>query len=161
MATPEVALAAYRDNVETFEQAMPVLVMGFPDGIHVVMLRVPKGVPTDFAILTGGAVARSKAGVTPLWVHFVSEAWRESLTSEQFMAFCEAKDGGVSLDEFSPTRTEVVVAYGVSRDGSWCVAQPFERKDGGVVWGEVETMNPAEDQGAVVVALQALVEVPA
>jgi hypothetical protein len=144
MPTPEQAIEAFHIDAESEND--PMMLFAGEKGIAVVVLN-------GFGPGQMGLALRrllpelAKDHGAPKWITICAEAYQKAYEPDK------APVGGHRPGELQeraesgdPTVVEVVMANGFSKGKEWSATQPFERKDGEVIWGELSVKSEGEGE---------------
>lgn len=146
MPSPEAAFRPYKQIVEEFAQAVPIILWGV-ENVVPIQVMPPEDWPAEasltdlYARVTDGLI--EKLG-RPSWVIVSAEAWMGGLVSQaevdgyrhgdlEKQARAEQEAGGDSSIQ------ECVMIVGVSTTEEWGYRVPFKRQEHQVRWGEPDT----------------------
>lgn len=151
MPTPEQAFKPYKELVQDFDQAVPMLLWCARDQITSVSLN-GSGLSDDeyhsLGELLGLAVPDliQRLG-PPHWTIISSESWVRTVSAEEAAAL-RPGDVSIAAQEGDPGVEEAVVMIGVSTTAEWAALRTFTRTRHRVRWGEFHIEARADGEVA-------------
>src|SRR5262245_34109638 len=135
--TPQNALRMYRRLVQETEQALPVLLLGYPTRAEAYAVLMEEGQSLGDAVIAAASLALTMNDAPPIWALLSNEAWIQQRSEAPAPGDLRPRDLAALGD---PDVSEAAVFMFVARGTEWVYDIPFTRTEQGVQWGDLKQL---------------------